>query len=1661
MMDTFSYCDISSVFITKTIDRIISPMAVQLCHLIISLECDGNKYTAISGDLEQLAQELSKFAEHFANTSLRIGVECGDRTLGQEMEKAARSLLITGKGILLSVQKLNIQPAVRKHQEELVISAQNILMGTLKILQLEDDAGVRKIHQAADWFLDCLTYLQKAENISQIQSHFWEFSEALLLLNSLTENRILDLKDSLHQKNLTQKLQILRKCVPMLFTATQSSIKHSYNDQIINSKLYIFDQTSKTVQELKQLLTSDLGRHDIKKQGSFAQELYNLLDILINPNPFELHNTDFDFLVGTVIFYCMYVADCSRPNIKRQLVKHCQILLEQRKRLYDHLTELQEGPCENQCDFVEQCAAMRVQLNHIYENLVSSLFYQILDAFTVKDPLKRLLSAALKANKKASLHSEQLFASNAFQPLVLSFEDHTEKLLKISSLVLAQCTQEQIIDEIQSSVDCLCRVRDEVVTLVLDTNKSYYECKMFEKAQSIYHKWIQATDNLIVSLDGILTVHQFLELSIREIGENKYHCEKLLRSQEPEIFQYHAADLCDLAERAGQVVTRYVDQSKSPIFRNGLRVLVRQLETSVLETRESMKKCVEKITCFTTQKDFLEKVNYLFESIHNVQEGITGSKHPDLLSPLRNEGGPLSNKLMTSDLHESEESKGDNEKKHWEQHETCLSYEGYLSKPVPFANTRKIIENSVNVENTLQIKDLQPLVDDLLSAIRKKNSKDIHLCGSLLQEFCSLYLEVANDRSLYKSNDETEGLICKDTEALILNLVQFKKNENKESALEMERFMKCATLLSFEVEKMKTYLISLVNSWYHFSIHLFCNSNNIKDTATNVEIFNKLMQCFARIVQSIREHLLDNYGDDLKFTDLSEKQEYVVKVQVKFSKCQTTANRLLTEVFCSQPQSENHSLEYICMFWAVSVLQLSKTLNEFMGIDKLSIIAPTDWIQFNISENKNLVILCETSLWLQEAAVLSIQNFKNEKEQKKVLLLKEEMGSLTEALLKLREDLIASPPEMSSTVDYMQLQMELIIKAELLMDHMKTLFKGKQTFIQGLYFNISSSSSSDNAFESVKSLVDRVTLVKKTLESSHCVTNKKELLLLVDHLYFLTNDIIARSRLFMENRHEWDLFMLEAMLLKWSAQAEQLISHVNSDKELEAYVLEFITQCLRSRERTETIMIEPDVLEDKASNVPIQSIHINVMEERSDTEYESKTSDPREQDRSNGDISGTFSKDIAPCGEINEYNKITSQSGLISKEQSDFNGTRRKKLSNRRKSTIRRSIRVVRSKKGTTTHDEDNMKFTEKPFNTPIVTLEKIIIREPEDSAPTVNIREKKGEDLPNQYHQVDSTGEECLVHQESPTLKSDVMVMKAKKEATSQQMKNLKTHTLFIAVKKRISHQDTVLHKTHNVLTAMQKQTLDQELVNEKMDTETVQGMSNDETGDHLRNRDERRMVQNVASHEEIDIMHRGAQNKTNSLSGSMSSPKNHINVENLVISKTPNQGTFSMCEYPQKSTQTRIQQDHKEGMTEIKKLRSTTVKAYMTPTLLKKEAIDKQKLTLNNQVENTKDKEPTINDTQNNQLRAETSEELRHDEGVQKIMHNNHPILHPGMNILKMDYRKPASVSKDNLSCTTVVVEHSKVNSTSVEDVQTIRWRSQGYAKCLLAEEVETWEV
>ncbi|XP_044148404.1 uncharacterized protein LOC122936316 [Bufo gargarizans] len=392
---------------------------------------------------------------------------------------------------------------------------------------------------------------------------------------------------------------------------------------------------------------------------------------------------------------------------------------------------------------------------------------------------------------------------------------------------------------------------------------------------------------------------------------------------------------------------------------------------------------------------------------------------------------------------------------------------------------------------------------------------------------------------------------------------------------------------------------------------------------------------------------------------------------------------------------------------------------------------------------------------------------------------------------------------------------------------------------------------------------------------------------------------------------------------------------------------------------------------------------------------------------------------------------------------------------------------MIRSKRGKATYDK-HKNFTEKNVKTLGVTLEKTMSTESDDSPLEVSIKKKIGEDLTNQNLHVDSEVQKCLANQESPTL--DAIMIRAGKEATNQE-----THELITVVKKRVSRQETMLHNTHKVLTAIQKAT--QEFMIEDKITENIQGISSEDIKEQQINRDSR-MVQNEGTNQKtkkINTLYSQVQKKISNhksrdqFTATGPSPEDQIDIQNLVQSpkKEPN---ISICEpqinYPRESANVKIQIDHKEGQTEITKQGSTTAKAYMTPTSPQKDTFSKQKVTLNKRMQKTMDKENPKPETQNKQFHPISSnrlEESRHSETQEQIRprkEHNTLISQQGMNILKMDYKKPAAASRDIPHSTTVVVEHAKAKCTSHEDVRNVCRHSHRFAKCLLAEEVETWE-
>ena len=69
-MESFLSEDIGSMIQNKAIERIISPMTVQLCHLIILMERKDKEIEAFAC-LEKMAEELAQASEDFVQVAKR------------------------------------------------------------------------------------------------------------------------------------------------------------------------------------------------------------------------------------------------------------------------------------------------------------------------------------------------------------------------------------------------------------------------------------------------------------------------------------------------------------------------------------------------------------------------------------------------------------------------------------------------------------------------------------------------------------------------------------------------------------------------------------------------------------------------------------------------------------------------------------------------------------------------------------------------------------------------------------------------------------------------------------------------------------------------------------------------------------------------------------------------------------------------------------------------------------------------------------------------------------------------------------------------------------------------------------------------------------------------------------------------------------------------------------------------------------------------------------------------------------------------------------------------------------------------------------------------------------------------------------------------------
>ncbi|XP_008118299.2 uncharacterized protein LOC103280580 isoform X2 [Anolis carolinensis] len=1175
-MELFSLhdvCDICAVVYTKSTERIISPMAAELYHLILATELGEVNREGFSG-LEKTAEELAVATEELACSAKRLAEESEDEVFQQEMIPAAESLLISGKNILLVAQKLQIQPSADNCIGELAESTKKILLETIKVLQTKDNAAVRKIIQTASWFLDCLVMLESAEDTSAMLAAFHTFSEASLLLTDLTEKFLWDLKDSAHQEHVAQCLQILKNCTAMLHTAKLNNLKYPGDHQVKLSKSYVFDLAKNTTEELISLLRNNVGTKRLsERNGLFSQHLHKLLSLLSSPEPIDLQEGNVH--IEALVSFCMLLADSSRADQKVKLIRLCHHLLKSRKAI--EVGKTIGFPMENQIE--EKDFTMKTILGNLDQAVHTAVLYQILDSFSdTNGPLQRLTEAALQSH---SLGNGGLLRK--LKPLITEFFSYSHQMLKGANFVLATCTEIETIQDIKDCVGLLGKLLAKVPTLLSEMSQHPGHGRMAEKLDFLCQSWSSTMESLLMCFEKVVDLREFLDLGIQEMVELKKKSEEALANQHFGEFSCHASSLSKQATQVVEFVIRHVDRARDPIFRNGLLVLVKQLERAILQVKAAIRLCRTRICSQEAKDEYLKKVEEVIESTYNVRMGLDECNQPDILSPLRlgvrnlniSKDSPSSSPvqdLAEGDEHDSTEQNSSNNS------ELMAALSG---KSLPAScPSQRISTSSISFcESAMGKVDLHPLITELLTTVEAHNTTQLNSVCSNLLEFSNCCVDASKEALKVAKSPESEKLLhYREIVALIPSLISLVKGVDPNHSPESEKLLQTAALLSEKFDEVKQCLMIVASSWYPFAKQLFCNISG-SDLVVSKQKFDEIIETLGNIVQLAgKDAHTDCKNEQAEFP---RNYECFLQLQDTFTCVQARTKHLLDKAsMVNKAHSDINQLENFditCILWSVTIQAFLNYLDQFMRRDALSLSDSKAKMGHQLPLQSTMAVLSETTLRIQEATRLSLLPCAGHDNENEIIVLREQMKTLMASLLHVANALSAPPlPSPDLSVRFQLLQRQLAITTKVLLLQLNVVngefLSSIQNFIR-LAQVVSCDSESDfgvinkEDFEKDAGLfVENIQMVKDIIrdapENPSSSKVKENLLSTVEHLVLLTDEVIRRTGR-LQSQVDKEHLLADSILHEWSARAAYLVRQLQSTKSVSKRAVERIRRCLK------------------------------------------------------------------------------------------------------------------------------------------------------------------------------------------------------------------------------------------------------------------------------------------------------------------------------------------------------------------------------------------------------------------------------------------------------------------------------------------------------------------
>ncbi|XP_061914383.1 catenin alpha isoform X2 [Entelurus aequoreus] len=1117
-----------SLIRTVAVDQVVAPFACHLCHLV--LLCDSLEEPQHFSRLEEAARTVAKATDNMAAVSSRIAGLAEDDVLREEASSMLEPIIVSGQHVLLAAQKLGIQPGLTEHKEELITAAQTVFLGVLKVLLVYDDSEVREVLAAADQVSKRLSDLGSSSDIQSLVKAYQVFSEALLHFSSLTADRADSLKDPRQAKELRDSLEILRRCIPMLHTATLTTIKHPTSKESQAAKSFILDKVQSTVDNIVSTLKSECQRGSLGACGFYTERRNSLLQLLEGWSSMSSH--DLNSLVRDLVFHCMAVANSSPRQLQQRLVLHCLHVLH----LWSDMKHFLKSAEDHEERLRNIFALLEELLEGLDKAMMAALLHQLLDillgASSVFEELSKVARQALVEGSSAETDLSFL------QSPVEEFISYSDRMIQAACFFSAVAEDAQSLENVENSRVCLMRLRAQIADLSLELADN--SMQTLQKLHEICQKWEEGTRQLQDALSDVMDVREFTTLALTEMADEQRGCDDAYRQQNYELFRKHATKLKCHMKLVIQSVRRRLDQSEDPIYRNGLLVLLKQAHICQSKVSQSISDMLVghslNVEAYST---FSDNASAAVHHFNVLREGLDGHQHPHLLSPLResarqpdlsendscdlNEDQRLRSldssllKMIDTEHEEEEESDGEIVEPELScKFEYDLTIEDYSEEP-------KLTQMPFEF-------DLLPLLHEVVTVTK---DKDV----AVLSQVCTGVFELSNcySQATREALAIMDDIDCKTLESfraelvsLTPLLVQTAQESAMSSTLSTDSVFRLSTQFSDLINNIRKVLLPGTGLWFHA---IYAELRLARLTTANVK--KQLNEAMTLCADTVRLLMSSHVTP--------QSEETLTLLHNKLNKAQNNT-RCLVE-FQGAPEREVDQLEGLCILWGLSVHILFNSLNRILGTSG----------NMHQHPQKRLSSLSESSLRIQEAASLTSLACKSVFKSKELTVLQDELKTLSERYLQAAEDLGVTPSVMQLVKSEL-LERNVIIKMKDLSGILSQANKKYDTELHNLvkmaYLAAEHTEeaeqrfeqSADLIFENVKAATKKVEESLNHMRDSRARSNLRSI---NDSLCFLMSDIISKVRLMVQTGSVCDTFNLEVKIQCWAAKAHFVVEKIS------------------------------------------------------------------------------------------------------------------------------------------------------------------------------------------------------------------------------------------------------------------------------------------------------------------------------------------------------------------------------------------------------------------------------------------------------------------------------------------------------------------------------------